>query len=166
MPATTDALIMLNVYTASIIQLDPSDTSQENLDSIAVCCFISSSHTDANSPPEGPDNPNSRRTFITDLKPDSQIAWVGAAQNITNYPKSYVLITDIILNNNPGGIIIGAKIPTPAKPVTYGDTHIDAKVNPGNFPVNSYIEYKIKFTVCHEGTIKDNYPIDPKMRMT
>jgi hypothetical protein len=167
MPATTDALIMLYVDTESIIELDPTDKSQDNLDAIADCCFISSNNTDSASTPEEPGSPSSRRNFTTDLYSNSQIAWVGAVQNIIDNPNDYVLISDIIPTTDDIKIKIGPKQPNSGNgnPGS-GDTHIDGIVKSSHGGLGSQTIYSIIFTVCHNGTPpKDGYQIDPKLNM-
>ena len=173
MPATTDALIMLYVDTAAIIGLDPTDTSQTNLDAIADCCILSSNHTDPQSPTEGSNDPNSRRNFETDLKNNSQIAWVGAVQDIENNRNDYVLISDIVIVPSQDGIGIIKGNPLPGdRPgrgfqPSSGRTHIDGIVrqNPPPGGNGSVTEYKLVFTVCHGQNVKDGYQIDPKLKM-
>jgi len=164
MPATTDALILLYVDTANIPKPAPSDPADN---SILEHVFLASNNTDPNTPPESPSAPSGKTTFKTDLKSNSQIAWVGAVQDISNQQNDYVLINSITLNNDNIGIILrdkfGGKNPNQAGS---GDTHIDGIVrnNPG--PAGSETTYTINFSVCHNGTVTDGYQIDPKMRMT
>lgn len=171
MPATTDALIMLYVDTATIIGLDPTDTSQANLDAIADCCILSSNNTDSQSPTEGSNDPNSRRNFETDLKNNSQIAWVGAVLDIGNNLNDYVLISSIVLTQDGIGIVLGnpqpGNIPGRGMQPGSGDTHIDGIVrqNPPPGGNGSETEYKLIFTVCHGQNVKDGYQIDPKLKM-
>ncbi len=165
MPATTDALIIMYVDTASIVAYYPQTDS--NTTNVLDCIFIASNTTDPGSPTENPSDPGGKTTFITDLKSNSQIAWVGAVQQISTYPNDYVLINSITLNQDNIGIIIrskfGGKNPNQSGS---GDTHIDGivKNNPGG--TGSLTDYTINFSVCHNGQVYDNFKVDPKMKMT
>lgn len=170
--ATTDALIMLYVDTESIINLDPNDTSQLNLAAIAERCILASNHNDSANVPEGPGNPQSRRNFITDIKQNSQICWAGAVQKMETLPNDYVLVTGITPISDNIGIIVGNKVPENTQYNGWqpgsGDTHMDGMVRINQQPggPNTEYNYTIFFTVCHGDTVKKNYRIDPKMRMT
>jgi hypothetical protein len=165
MPATTDALIMMYVDTANIGSYYPQTPANTN--NVLDCVYIASNHTDSGSPSESPGAPGGKTTFITDLKSDSQIAWVGAVQSITTWPNDYVLISGIALNNDGIGITLRCKFGGGKNPNQSGsgNTHIDGVVknNPGG--TGSITDYTITFTVCHNGNVMDGFQVDPKLIM-
>ena len=167
MPATTDALIILYVDTVNIPVPAPSGSSDP---SVLDHVFIASNHTDSASPPQSPTTPGGKTTFKTDLKSNSQIAWVGAVQDIMNHKDDYVLISGISIQPSQDGIgiVTGDGQPVGNNHPGSGYTHVDGMLRKNPPPGGPGCEtiYTIHFSVCHNGVVTDGYQIDPKMRMT
>jgi hypothetical protein len=137
---TTDVLIMLYVDTVNI--KNATDPSQ-----VEEYVFLSSNHADPSNPTQSPTNPSTEDNFTTDLKSNSQIAWVGAVQNMsaTNLNNDSVFITSIVLKTDNIGIN------QRDNQQGSGNTHRDAVVRNNHGPVGSITNYTNNFRVWNAG---------------
>lgn len=148
MPYTTDALILLYVNTANIINFTNDQTQQ-----VLGCVYLADNQGDI--------DPDNKSNYTTYLSGNSQIAWAGAVLNMTPGLKDYVLISDITFKSGKNGIGIQKR----PKQNGSGDTHIDAFFT-GNIPSGTETDYTISFSVFRDGdTVGKDYSIDPKLIM-
>lgn len=146
MPYTTDALIVLYVDAATIIQYTNSQKSE-----VLNCVYLADN--------QGDTDPSDKTKFTTKLHGNSQIAWFGAVFfNITAGLTDYVLINDI--TNITGDIPIQKR----PKQNGSGDTHIDAFITGKNVPIGAVVDYTINFSVF-VGGVEYVYSIDPQLMM-
>ncbi|WP_445382955.1 hypothetical protein [Robiginitalea sp. IMCC43444] len=153
-PDTTDALIVLYVDTVGIQQYIDNPADPKVLEHV----FISSNWTDSDSPNQTLTGQGGKTTFQTDIQRNSQLAWMGAAQDIANNQDHYVLITGIEMypNQDPIGITLRNR------ETGSGNTHIDGFVSGGNKGITSY---KINFSVGVADQIVGDFYVDPQLRM-
>jgi len=147
---------MLYVDTVNI-----QSVTDPNGDDVLNYVFISSNWTDDQSPTESPTGPDGKKTFITDVKSNSLISWVGAVQDIVHNRNDYVLIKNIELVSD--GIGIQVKNDVNQRSQGSGDTHIDGKVLPTARKGST--TYKISFSVGRGTEIIGDYSIDPQLKM-
>jgi hypothetical protein len=146
MPYTTDAIIVLYVNTANIINYNNSQTTE-----VKNCVYLGDNQGDI--------DPADKSNFTTYLSGNSQIAWVGAVQNITPGLTDYVLISSITFKTDQNNIGITLR----PKQNGSGDTHIDGFFT-GNKTSGTFTNYTINFSVFRGGQ-EYTYSIDPQLKM-
>lgn len=98
--------------------------------------------------------------YLSNVKADSEVTWVGAIKELDIFPNDQVLIYRVDFKSKD------APISFPKGQTKNGRTHVDAIIN--SITDTADFEYSVSFWVYHFGSGKKEgkgFRIDPKLKM-
>ena len=140
-----DTIITLYVDTAMVITFDPKKTGDE----IWNYLIMGDNHND----------PPKKEKFVSNVRKNSKLAWIGAVMDIMNNKEDFVIIKKIIPHQKKKNKSI-IQILDSKKGA--GTTHIDGFIKKAKY--DDVEGYSIKFLVSSGGKEK-TFRIDPKIRV-